>query len=348
MTQFSMLPWETQTGTGDGANSYTQDQANNFFRYFDVRDPANEGVAYGVLNALAVSGTASPLSVASGAAVCYGRYWNDAAVALAVTTPVVGTTGGRVVLRADWSANTIRLFVKMSTDGNGTIPALVQTAGTTWEISLATFTVTTGGVITVTDNRTFIKSTSKIAAGDINDVAMIANALITGAKIANETIVPGNVVNRTRRFFVPVVDAENSTDVTTISRNGYAYVVFPNNKLCGVNALTAVPSDYSSGITVYAICVPQFAGAANVYVAITADYVGIGGDAGTAGTITALAVDGGLGAKINALQQTRQDGTPSATALLQLYFARDAVDASDTLAANLNFYGWLVEYTADS
>lgn len=195
MTQFSMLPWETQTGTGDGANSYTQDQANNFFRYFDVRDPASEGVAYGVLDELAVSGTASPLSVASGAAICYGRYWNDAAVNLAVTTPTVGTTGGRVVLRADWATNTVRLFVKMSTDGNGAIPALVQTAGTTWEISLATFTITTGGVITLTDDRTFRKVTGKLGAGDIDNVSMIANALITGAKIASETIVTGNVAD---------------------------------------------------------------------------------------------------------------------------------------------------------
>lgn len=156
MAWFSMLPWTTDT-TGDGAARYNEERANEFFRIFDVRDEENEGVVPGRWDEFAVSGTATPLTVAAGAAVCYGRVWNDAASTLAVTTPTTGTTGGRVVLRADWTAKTIRAVVKMSGDGNGAIPALTQTAGATWEISLATFQVTTGGVITVTDDRKFQK-----------------------------------------------------------------------------------------------------------------------------------------------------------------------------------------------
>lgn len=346
MTQFSMLPWETQTGTGDGANSYTQDQANNFFRYFDVRDPANEGVAYGVLNALAVSGTASPLSVASGTAVCYGRYWNDAAVTLAVTTPVVGTTGGRVVLRADWSANTIRLFVKMSTDGNAAIPALVQTAGTTWEISLATFTITTGGVITVTDNRTFIKVTGKLGAGDIDDVGMIANALITGAKVASETLVPANMTNRTRKFFV---FTPNGYDLSAgeIGHHQYVYgVEFPDTHYCWVYGRFTVPVDFVSDLVVRPIWVAGATG--NVYRRVTADYGAVGAayndssyDSGW-GTLAIGATYTNVGSETHAF------GSVAAGDIVTVVLSRDATSGSDTVSGYVYASGFVVEYTADS
>lgn len=181
MTQFSMLPWTTG-GAGDGATPYTQDQSNNFFRYFDVRDPASEGVALGVLSELAVSGSSSPLTVAPGAAICYGRYWSDANVSLSVSTPGVGTTGGRVVLRCTWSTRQIRLAVKMSASGIATPPALTQSFGSTWEISLATFTITTGGTITLTDDRAFRKATFQV------DMAALANSAVSTEKITNGAV----------------------------------------------------------------------------------------------------------------------------------------------------------------
>ena len=146
MSEFSMFPWETQNGVGDGAFSYNQDQANDFFRIFDVLSPSAEGVAWGVDNSLAVSGSASPLSMATGAAVCYGRYWSNTPVSLSVSTPA-SDTGGRVVLRADWSANTVRAAIFMNTTGVTAAPALTQVAGTTWEITLAYFVIDSGGNI---------------------------------------------------------------------------------------------------------------------------------------------------------------------------------------------------------
>lgn len=153
MTEKSQF-WYTNgfTGaTGDGAAPYTQEE-------FRAHNDAlfGEGVVAGAENELAVSGTASPLAVATGRAQVNGfHYWNDASKNLTVTTPIVGTTGGRVVLRADWTAATVRLAVLLNTDGVATIPALTQTSGTLYEISLASFTVTTGGVITLADTRAF-------------------------------------------------------------------------------------------------------------------------------------------------------------------------------------------------
>ena len=149
------LFWYTDgfTGaTGDGAAPYTQEE----FRAYNAANHG-DGVVAGVLNELSVGGIATPMTVATGRAWVNGfPYLNDAAVNLTVTTPSVGTTGGRIILRATWATAEVRLAVLMNTDGVAAIPALTQTSGTTWEISLASFTVTTAGVIARTDTRMFV------------------------------------------------------------------------------------------------------------------------------------------------------------------------------------------------
>lgn len=347
MTEFSMMPWETQTGTGDGANSYTQDQSNEFFRLFDVRDPSVEGVNFGVWNELAVSGVATPLSVASGAGVCYGRYWNSSAVNLTVTTPTVGTTGGRVVLRATWATNTIRLAVKMSADGNATIPALTQTAGTTWEISLATFLITTGGVITVTDDRTFRKPTGRLADGDIDDAAMLANGVITGAKIASGTVVPGNIADRTRKLLVPVVggmDVTNGTDYHISTEAGFLLLDTVTSRAIG---MFAVPADYSSGMTIKPVL--RSAGSTGDINLYANAYFGAIGEDYDDDNITY----GPSAVSISAYGELLTPVTLTMTGvaagdIVTLRVQRYGGDASDTLGSNISLYGWLVEYTADS
>ncbi len=149
--------WITNN-TGDGPSSgYTQQQYYDFMRKTFLTDQeASEGVLKGTGNGLAVSGASSPLTVETGAAMVYGFFYeNTAALTLAVTTPSVGTTGGHVILRAGWAAQTVRAIAVRNTDGTSAIPSLTQSAGTTWEIRLASFTITTGGVITVTDARSY-------------------------------------------------------------------------------------------------------------------------------------------------------------------------------------------------
>ncbi len=180
-------PWSTVAGLGDGSAELTEALSREFLAlHFGVQDPTVEGVSHNVLNELAVTGVASPLSVATGSAICYGLYFSDAVVTLAVATPAIGTTGGRVVLQTNWAGTggagleaRTRLAVKMSADGNPAIPALTQAFGTTWEISLATFTITVGGVITVTDDRTFRRPTTVVNTDDI------VNNAVDDTKIRN-------------------------------------------------------------------------------------------------------------------------------------------------------------------
>ena len=190
--EFSML-WETQTNTGDGANSYTQDQSNNYFRYFDVQDPSTQGVAIngGGLDSLEVTGTAIPLNVASGAAVCWLRYWNDAATTVTVSAPIADT-GGRVILQTDWATNTTRLKIVLNTVGNTAVPALVQTAGTIWQIPLASFVIDSAGdvwtdagkiVAGVVDDRVYMHSVRMVGTGNIADDAVTTDKIADAAVI---------------------------------------------------------------------------------------------------------------------------------------------------------------------
>lgn len=198
MAEFSLF-WTTG-GAGDGASAYTQAQLQAWLRRTFTTAPATEGVLKNYANGLAVSGAATPLTVATGAAVADGfPYENDAAVSLAVPTPAVGTTGKRVVLRAAHAARTVRIALITSADGVSAFPALTQSAGVTWEISLATLSVTTGGVITVTDARSYAHFNSQVATANIDDSSVttpkIADANITTAKVLDANITTSKIAD---------------------------------------------------------------------------------------------------------------------------------------------------------
>lgn len=176
----------TTNGTGDGAAAYTQAQVTEWLRKFLLADPAGEGVIPGVGGDLAVTGTSSPVAVAAGAALVYGfPAWSSASENVTVPTPVIGTTGHRIVLRANWSAQTVRVERISSSDGVAAFPALTQTAGTTWEISLATLTITTGGIITVTDARQYAHFNTKLSGANLDSASVPAAKLASGAALAN-------------------------------------------------------------------------------------------------------------------------------------------------------------------
>lgn len=152
------FPW-TANATGDGTSGgYTGLEWGEMWRrLFNRGNEASAGVVRGHGNELAVSGTSSPVAVATGAGMVYGKhYYNDASLNLTVTTPVVGTTGGHVILRLDWTAQTVRAVAVRNTDGVNSTPSLTQSTSTQWEVRLASFTITTGGVIALTDTRAFL------------------------------------------------------------------------------------------------------------------------------------------------------------------------------------------------
>ena len=217
----------TTNGTGDGTGSgYTTANWAEFVRQTMTTSPASEGVLYGILNSLAVSGTSSPVSIASGSAIGYGYFYtNDSAATQAIATPTTATRIDRIVLRASWAAQTVRITRIAGTEGSGSAPAMTQTAGTTWDIPLATVSITTGGVITVTDARTFCKS--PLVYGWFSQALSVAGN-IAATKSASGTNVDlkaentSNTANSSARLIASVAGGSAADPVTLYDVAGAA------------------------------------------------------------------------------------------------------------------------------
>jgi len=144
-------PW-SGTVVGD-AGPYSDDDWSDAWNTLFCVDRTLQGYVAGVLNELAVSGVASPVTVGSGSALVDGKfYYNSADTTVAIPTPAVSTRIDRIVLRKSWVAQTVRITRIEGIEGGGA-PAITQNDGTTWDIKLAQTSTTVGGVITVTDER---------------------------------------------------------------------------------------------------------------------------------------------------------------------------------------------------
>lgn len=136
---------------------YSADDLAEFVKMMTFGLYKPTGIYRGPLNGFEVSESSGKVRVDSGIAMVNGRlYFNDTAVELSIpNTPSVGTTGGRAVLRLAWDEPTagkddIYAALLMSDDGDSDIPDYTQDVGTVFEIPLASFTVTTGGAVTIT------------------------------------------------------------------------------------------------------------------------------------------------------------------------------------------------------
>jgi hypothetical protein len=195
--------WWSSNHTGDGAHT-TQSELfaiwTAFFGDGVVADPGDG------LDTLLVTGTTSPVSVATGWAVVGGSMYRNSAIStsLTITTPAV-QRAYRIVLRADYDAQTVRLVAVAGTDGTTTPPALVQSAtypsgGQTWEISLATLVILSTGAITVTDTRTYALMGCAITTINIANLAVttakLNDAAVTYAKMAADAKAACSVIQQ--------------------------------------------------------------------------------------------------------------------------------------------------------
>lgn len=185
--------WWTSNDTGDGAASgYTQAELSLAAKALAACS-GFEGVAPGLLNELAPTANgANTVAVNTGGGVVDGKpYHNSASVDVNIPSAAGGgnTRIDRIVLRAGWAAQTVRITRVAGTDaGSPTAPDMTQTSGTTYDISLCTVLVDTDGVVTVTDARTFAKGgANSLSSAAVTTVKLLGGA-VTSAKIATGAV----------------------------------------------------------------------------------------------------------------------------------------------------------------
>jgi len=153
------LPW-TGTTTGDATQApFSDDDWALVWKLLFGGD----GVVYNSQEELTASVVSERVRLGAGAALVGGRlYKSDAPLFFTPTAPAAATRVDRVVLRADWTARTVRAVLVENTEtGTGAPPELVQEDGYQWEIAVCTVAVTTGGAVTVVDEREFVPRTER-------------------------------------------------------------------------------------------------------------------------------------------------------------------------------------------
>lgn len=174
MTETSRF-WQS-TSPGD-AGAYSSDQFAQYTRYL-LGDSANadsgpitgSGVAPdpGLTVQQRGAGANMSVDVTVGAAFVNGTfYYTDATVNLVVTSNASGNPRiDTVILRKDWSAQTVRLVVKPGTPAATPVPpGLTQSAGTTWEIPLYDIAVANGAITITTANCTAHNNPANVSDG---------------------------------------------------------------------------------------------------------------------------------------------------------------------------------------
>ncbi len=143
--------WDTN-GLGHGATTYTEAQWAKLWRAV-----AGNGVIAGHLNSLRLTTAANSFTVDAGGACVDGFvYVNDGTVTQSVPSSAAGTTRiDRLILRANWSAQTVTVNRIAGTDsGTPTIPGIQTSSGTTYDLPLYYFTINESGAISnVVDQR---------------------------------------------------------------------------------------------------------------------------------------------------------------------------------------------------
>jgi hypothetical protein len=297
-------------------------------------DAATQGVVRGKLNALATTGAASPVATNTGWAIVNGKlYRNTASVNTNVASPAVSTRIDRLVVRIDYTASpeTGVLTLIGGIEG-GAAPAVTQVDGTTWDLPLYQVSITTGGVITLTDERAYI--------GDGHVVA---------ASIAAGTITADRISNRTRYLSIPCTGGWNVTGDAELDRETADHLYglpLADDIITDAFGYFYVPADYASSGVV--IPIVYAGGTGNMYAGQVL-YYGATGETPSS-VATALTTQAMTNTKITACTSIQTAfGAITAGDYVMIVFRRDAnTGATDTIEAENQMIGFLLSYEADS
>lgn len=143
--------WWTTGGAGDGASTYTRVDLQ-YVSQILANASHFEGVVPNYLDkCTGAPNGANTFSIGTGGAVVDGKpYRNDASVNVNIPSAVGSgnTRIDRVVLRADWTAQTVRITRIAGTDAaEPTPPSITQSSGSTYDIKLYQVLVNESGTV---------------------------------------------------------------------------------------------------------------------------------------------------------------------------------------------------------
>lgn len=152
-----------------------------------------EGVAPAYLNELAPAAAgANTVSINTGGALVDGKPYHNSALE---NVNIPSASGGgntridRIVARADWTAQTVRLTRIAGLDaGSPSVPGITQDSGDIYDIHISQVLVDTGGNVTVTDERDWAATSARGLQADAVTTVKIQNAAVTAGKIANGAV----------------------------------------------------------------------------------------------------------------------------------------------------------------
>ncbi len=196
--------WRNAIGFGANDNDVGPIRGND--------DGTNEGLAV-----RANSPAAANVKVSAGAALVHGIFYvNSADVTLSIAANVSGNPRvDTVILRADYTAQTVRLAVLQGTPAPSPVPpSLTQTDGVQWEIPLADVAVANGfATIVAADiqprehwanaadgvylDNVLNNSGAALQTGDVVIVDTTADRAVTTTTTFNDSLVAGVWVGRT-------------------------------------------------------------------------------------------------------------------------------------------------------
>jgi hypothetical protein len=165
-----------------------------------------EGVAPGYLSELAPSSTGvNNVRIATGGAMVDGKYYKNSAN---IDTNIISAVGGgntridRIVIRCTWADFHAEVHLLSGTDAAvPSAPAITQTSGTTYDIQICQVLVTTGGVITITDERTWSAGGPNSLATNAVTLAKMADNSVGTSEIVNDAVDDTKVGDRVPQFY---------------------------------------------------------------------------------------------------------------------------------------------------
>lgn len=208
MVQISR-PWDG-VDTGDANGSAPYDAKTEMAEVYMLLAGTDLNASLSGVRDLEVVGGAGLVTVGTGKALVWGTYFeSDAVETITIPTPAGSTRVDVIVLRKEWDAQLVRIQRVNGTEGAG-IPALTQLAGIEWETPLANVSITTGGVITLTDRREFL--VGSIGAGVVN----LAFGDVADGGVSGDSAAEDHVHGMPEAYQLLVKSADTSRTAVTL------------------------------------------------------------------------------------------------------------------------------------